>query len=140
VFKRSNIVVISMLAVLTLFAIAGCVEAEPNPFGTTTPVPATTESGASGGGDTANSGPDLANGEKVFSNFGCSGCHNTSTDKLIGPGLAGIGSNGEDYVRESIIDPGAVIADGFNDLMPKSFKSQIKEADLDDLIAYLETL
>jgi cytochrome c2 len=129
-----------MLAVLTLFAVAACAEATPNPFGTTTPVPATTESGASDGDDTANSGPDLANGEKIFSNFGCSGCHNTTSAKLIGPGLAGIGSKGEDYVLESIISPGAVIADGFSDLMPKTFKAQIKEDDLEDLIAYLETL
>jgi hypothetical protein len=43
-------------------------------------------------------------------------------------------------MRTSIVDPAAVIVDGFNDLMPKKFGDAINGDDMDDLIAYLNTL
>jgi cytochrome c oxidase subunit 2 len=140
VFKRSNIVAFSFLAVLALFVLSACAEESENPFGTTTPVPAGDIAGPDSGGSAAvEAGPDLANGETKFKGLGCSGCHSTDSNKLVGPGLAGIGSKGDDYIRTSITDPGAVIVDGFNNLMPTSFAS-LKESDLDDLVAYLNTL
>jgi len=138
VFKRSNIFVISVLAVFTLFAVVACVEPTENPFGTTTPVPAT-EKASSGGSEPVVSGPDIANGESLFKGLGCSACHTTGSDKLVGPGLSGISSKGNDYILESIVDPAAVIVYGFNNLMPTTFAS-LKESDLEDLIAYLKTL
>lgn len=75
----------------------------------------------------------------MFTGLGCSGCHKTDSSKLVGPGLAGIGSKGEDYIRESITDPAAVLVDGFANLMPTSFAS-LKTSDLNDLVAYLQTL
>ncbi len=137
--NRSKIVVLAALAVLTLFAVAACSDDEPSPFSTTTPVPTSDAAAASGSGDTAPAGPDAANGEKLFSSLGCSGCHSTGTNQVVGPGLAGIGSNSDDFIRTSITDPGAVLADGFSNIMPSSFSS-LKESDLADLVAYLKTL
>ena len=84
-------------------------------------------------------GPDVANGETKFTGLGCSGCHQTSSDKLVGPGLAGVGSKGDDFIRQSIIDPAAVLAEGYANLMPTTF-ADMKESDLEDLVGYLKTL
>ncbi len=66
-------------------------------------------------------------------------CHSTGTYQYAAPGLAGVGSKGDDYIRESIVDPAAVIADGFPDIMPKTY-ADLNESDLADLVAYLKTL
>ena len=137
-FKRSSIVVIFTLAALTLFSLAACTEGTENPFGTTTPVPEG-EAAALVNNESVASGPDIGNGQSKFKGLGCAGCHTTGSDKLVGPGLAGISARGDDYILESIIDPEAVIVDGYSNLMPKSFSS-LKESDLDDLIGYLNTL
>ncbi len=136
--KRSNILVISVLAALLLFAVNGCAEASENPFGTTTPVPIT-DALAPATTEAVASGPDIANGEKEFKGLGCSGCHSTGSNKIVGPGLAGVGAKGDDYIHESIVNPSAVIVDGFSNLMPTTFAS-LKESDISDLIGYLKTL
>lgn len=136
--KRSNLVLISVLAVLTLFAVAACAEGTENPFGTTTPVP-TEDSSNPGSSNPEPSGPDIANGESKFVGLGCSGCHKTDSGKLVGPGLAGIAARGDEYIRLSITDPGAELVEGYANLMPTSFAS-LKQSDLDDLVAYLKTL
>jgi mono/diheme cytochrome c family protein len=139
VFKRSNIVVISVLALFTLFAAVGCVEETENPFGTTTPVPEA-DSSAPDTSEPVAAGPDLENGASKFKGLGCAGCHNTDSSKLVGPGLGGISAKGDDYIRVSITDPAAVILDGYNDLMPKNFGDALKGDDMDDMIAYLNSL
>ncbi len=126
----------------TLFAVVACSSDDtPSPFSTTTPVPAadTSAPGPDNTGDAVEPGPDIANGESKFSSLGCNSCHSTGTDKVVGPGLAGVGSRGDDYIRESIIDPAAVIVDGFADIMPKTFAT-LKESDIADLVAYLKSL
>ena len=76
--------------------------------------------------------------------YGCSACHSidgTSATGQVGPNLTHVGANGADFVRQSIIDPGAVIADGFTDgIMPKTFGTAIPAADLDSLVEYLSGL
>ena len=81
-------------------------------------------------------------GREVFLNSGCSGCHNTSAETKIGPGLAGLGDRSStDMIRESITDPSAVITAGFDDgVMFDTFGSTIPSGDLDALIQYLQTL
>jgi cytochrome c oxidase subunit 2 len=128
-----------VLAVFTLFAIAACSDDSPSPFSTTTPVSTEDQSAPSGSDDTVASGPDIANGESKFTSLGCSGCHTTGTNKLVGPGLAGMNSKSDDYIRQSIVDPSAVLVDGFANLMPTTF-ADLKESDLEDLVAYLKTL
>ena len=75
--------------------------------------------------------------EAVF-NANCVACHSTGTNKLVGPGLAG--QTDADYIRESIVDPGAVVVEGFTDIMPPDFGTKLSLDDIDDLVAYIGTL
>ena len=115
---------------------------------------------ACGGGESA--APTLApvgnavEGEKAFSDNGCSGCHSTGTDRIVGPGLAGIGErasmrrpglSAEDYIRESITDPRAFIVPDFPPEMPTDFANPARPGlnplpaeEVENLIAYLLTL
>ncbi len=108
----------------------------PEPAATTPPAASTGPAG------------DAVNGKTVFTANGCSACHSTGTDKLIGPGLAGVleraatrveGISAEEYIEQSIRDPGAFVVTDFSNLMPTSFGS-LPDSDIQDLIAYLATL
>lgn len=89
-------------------------------------------------------------GEKLFQQLACNSCHRSDTQGR-GPMLAGLFGrtvllqNGEtvvadeNYIRESIVDPRAKIVAGFQPIMP-SFKSQLSEEQLLQLIAYIRSL
>ncbi|HEX8169331.1 MAG TPA: cytochrome c oxidase subunit II [Thermoanaerobaculia bacterium] len=89
-------------------------------------------------------------GEKLFEKYACNTCHtNTATGR--GPMLIGLYgksvplANGasviadENYIRESILNPQAKIAAGFQPIMP-TFQGQVNEDDLLRLIAYVRTI
>ena len=78
----------------------------------------------------------------------CSFCHTISDDDSgIGPSLYGIGNragnrvdgmNAVVYLRESIVDPNAYIADGSSkSRMYAHFDELLSDEDIDNLIAYL---
>jgi len=46
----------------------------------------------------------------------------------------------EDYLGESIIDPGAYVVPGYTDSMPRGLERSLSREDLDALIAYLASL
>jgi mono/diheme cytochrome c family protein len=91
-------------------------------------------------------------GRLVFVQMGCIGCHTVAglSEATTGPVLDGVATRGEtrkdgytaeDYIRESILDPGAYVVEGFdNGLMPVIFGETISEEDLDNLVAFLLTL
>ena len=105
--------------------------------------------------DSPSSG-DPAKGKKLFSTFqpaagmACNACHRVDTEKrLVGPGLLNVSSraahrvdglSAEAYIRQSIIDPTAYVVEGYQPIMPQSFRKAFTDAQLDDLIAYLMTL
>ena len=80
-------------------------------------------------------------GESVFES-NCGTCHSTGTNTIVGPGLAGLAdrATSDGYIRESIMDPGAIIVDGFQDIMPATVGASLSSDDLADLLAYLDTL
>jgi cytochrome c oxidase subunit 2 len=89
-------------------------------------------------------------GEQLFQKYACVTCHRDDSGGR-GPNLAGVfGSEVElqggarvladaEYVRESIVTPSARITAGYQPIMP-SYKGQLSEEQLLQLIAYLETL
>jgi cytochrome c oxidase subunit 2 len=78
----------------------------------------------------------------VFNTAGCGGCHAWTPAKstgAIGPPLDGLSAlpDAENFVRQSIVDPSAVITKGYGDQMPKDFKSKLAPEDLDVLVKAL---
>jgi cytochrome c oxidase subunit 2 len=91
--------------------------------------------GGGGGGET---------GEQIFSSAGCGGCHAftpAGTDAQVGPSLDQIDPGDaqiEEFVRESIVDPNAVLAGGYQpDVMPNTYDKTLSEEQLDALVQYL---
>ena len=89
-------------------------------------------------------------GKVLFQNR-CTICHKTSAEKFIGPGLAKVfgskrefekGSSviaDENYIRESILNPGEKIVKGYpNQMTP--FAGALTEEELSGLIEYIKTL
>ncbi len=92
--------------------------------------------------------PDVAAGKALFEKTilgtspGCVTCHSTEPGKtIVGPSLAGIGNQSEEFLRESILDPDADITEGFPaGTMPKTYKDDLTEEEVNQLVKYLMTL
>ncbi len=102
---------------------------------------------SSGGGATAT----LAdNGQQLFTQLGCATCHRSDTQGR-GPNLADVFGKqvsledgrtvvaDENYIRESILNPGAKIVSGFKPIMP-TYQGQVSEESLMALVAYIKSL
>lgn len=111
---------------------------------------------ACGGGDAApvaGTG-DAAEGEKVFNEVAapaCGTCHSLEAGVAgVGPSLANIGAeagsrvsgvSAEDFLRRSVEDPNADIADGFvANVMAGTYGTQLSDQEINDLVAYMLTL
>jgi cytochrome c oxidase subunit 2 len=94
--------------------------------------------------------PDpLAAGRQLFVTAGCNACHILADARAVGPlgpKLDGIGTragstvpgqSAEEYVRASIVQPGAHMVPDYPDIMPKDYELRIPAADLDVLVEYL---
>ncbi len=103
---------------------------------------------AGGGSESA-----AAQGGKVFQERGCASCHRVELGGPAGRGpvLAGLFGekqtlqNGESvtvdeaYIRESILNPQAKLAAGFQPIMP-TYQGQVSEEQVLQLIAYIRSL
>jgi cytochrome c oxidase subunit 2 len=108
--------------------------------------PAQFEAWMSGGSN----GPLSASGEKIFAELGCVTCHRTDSQGR-GPNLQGVFGKpvqledgrmvtaDENYIRESILDPGAKIVKGFKPVMP-TFQGLVSEEQVNALVAYVKSL
>ena len=108
--------------------------------------PAQYEAWMSGGG----SGPLSASGERIFAELGCATCHRTDSQGR-GPNLLGVFGRpvqledgrivtaDENYIRESILDPGAKVVKGFKPIMP-TFQGLVSEEQVNALVAYVKSL
>jgi len=87
-------------------------------------------------------------GLATFDELGCGGCHALEAAKSaggVGPGLDNLAAAAEaagtpidEYVREAIIDPNAVVADGFGaNVMPSNYDEQLDDEQLDNLVKLL---
>lgn len=104
-------------------------------------------------------------GKAVFhGKGGCASCHSLSPDvTLVGSSLANIAARAEErvasagytggaetgaaYLRESVLEPNAFVVPGERfstpdgrSLMPTHYAEQLSKQEVDDLVAYLETL
>ncbi len=101
------------------------VEVEPTP--TFTPIP-------TGGGAT--------DGRGLIITYGCATCHTLESVPQAqgkdGPELTGVGSMGADFIRQSIVDPSAVLTEGYPDgLMPQDFADQMTAEEIDTIVEFL---
>jgi cytochrome c oxidase subunit 2 len=89
----------------------------------------------------------LARGGQIYRKLDCGRCHVIDGEGgRLGPDLSHIGTvaadrapgrTGEDYIRESIVSPGAYIVPGYNDVMPRGLARNLSPSDLDALVQYL---
>lgn len=94
----------------------------------------------------------VVRGEHLAQQFGCLACHSTDGTVIVGPswkGLFGHEVELEDgttviadyaYLYESIRDPGAKITAGFQNLMPPNIAADMTDEQIDDVIAFIESL
>jgi mono/diheme cytochrome c family protein len=92
----------------------------------------------------------IARGMQVFREKNCGSCHQIGTaGGTDGPPLTHIGTvaesrkpptSAEDYIRQSVLDPGAYVVPGYPDTMPRGLTRGMSQEDFDDLVQYLLTL
>lgn len=85
----------------------------------------------------------LKTAEEVIAKYGCGACHKVADQAgEMGPNLTKIGATkNKDYIRQSILEPDAVIAKGFaGGMMPPTFGEQLKAKELEMLVNYLAGL
>jgi cytochrome c oxidase subunit 2 len=83
-----------------------------------------------------------ADGKAIFASAGCTGCHtlaDAGSTAQVGPDLDKVlPGQSEDFVRQSIVDPNAQLAEGYQpDVMPQNFGETLSNEELDALVAYL---
>jgi cytochrome c oxidase subunit 2 len=85
----------------------------------------------------------------VFGEKGCSACHSTDGSAGVGPSVKGIWGKeekittgatirvDENYIRESIVKPGAKISAGYEDMMPPI---PLDDREIQGIVAYIQSL
>ena len=89
-------------------------------------------------------------GERLYTQRGCQTCHSLDGSQKVGPtfqGLYGTENHAmtdgsavtvdENYLRESILEPGAKIVEGYDNLMPGAY-TNLSERELSGLIAFIQ--
>ncbi|MCA9946018.1 MAG: cytochrome c [Ardenticatenaceae bacterium] len=110
------------------------------------------------GGESSSVG-DVANGERLFNESiigaasapGCITCHSLEPGVVIvGPSQSDVGAraetaiegmSAEDYLRQSIEEPDAHIAEGYTEgVMYQNFGEELTNSQINDLVAFMLTL
>ena len=84
-------------------------------------------------------------GEQIFTAAGCAGCHTfakAGSNATIGPSLDDLAADAgsaspEEFVRQSLLDPDAEVADGFQAGVMPSFEGRLNDEQLQALVQYL---
>lgn len=97
------------------------------------------------------SGTPVEQGEQLVQLQGCTTCHSDDGTRLIGPSFKGLweseetlsdGSTvtvNENYLRESILNPGAKIVESYDNVMTP-YEGRISDEEITNIIEYLKTL
>lgn len=77
--------------------------------------------------------------QEAIAKFGCAACHTVlGTQSPVGPNLTKVGSRLKpELIRQSITDPGAVIAAGFPPIMPPDFAERMTARELELIVQFL---
>jgi mono/diheme cytochrome c family protein len=86
---------------------------------------------------------NAAAGKAVFAENGCGSCHTftpAGAKGTIGPDLdKALQGKDADFIRESIVNPNAEIAQGFQpNVMPQTYGQQLTSKQIADLVAFLQ--
>jgi cytochrome c oxidase subunit 2 len=96
------------------------------------------EQGGGGGGGGGGGAPD---GGALFNSLGCADCHtlaDAGATGEVGPNLdETLQGTDEAFIRESIVDPNAQIAEGYQPNVMPNFGEQLSDAQIDALVKYL---
>ena len=83
---------------------------------------------------------DPAAGKALFASNGCSGCHTfeaAGSTGAVGPNLdEALEGKDAEFVHQSIVEPNAEVAEGYNPGVMPSFQ-QLSEDQVNDLVAFL---
>jgi len=104
--------------------------------------------GAAPAAATAVAAPSGAGGQELVQQWGCIACHKfDGPEKLVGPSLWDIGARKDaNYIRESILQPDAVVVEGFpaglmkGTLDGSGFYQKAPLQDLNTIVDYLTSL
>jgi cytochrome c oxidase subunit 2 len=98
--------------------------------------------------------PEAA-GKRIMQNIGCFACHTLDGRKLVGPSFKGIynkkeivETNGKEreilvdnaYIKNSIYNPGNDVVKGFGKGLMISYKGQLTDNDISQIIEFLKTV
>jgi cytochrome c oxidase subunit II len=88
------------------------------------------------------SAPPTPSGKALFTSSACGACHklaDAGSSGNVGPDLdKGLAGKSPAYIKQSIVDPNAVIAPGYQaGIMPQNFSQQLTPAEIDALVKYL---
>jgi cytochrome c2 len=97
---------------------------------------------------TAATAPSGAGGQELVQQWGCIACHKfDGPEKLVGPSLWDVGARKDaNYIRESILQPDAVVVEGFpaglmkGTLDGSGFYQKVSLQDLNTIVDYLTSL
>jgi len=96
-----------------------------------------------------------AAGQRIMKNIGCFACHSTDGSKLVGPSFKGVYGHevtvvtdgaerqvtaDDEYIQRSIYEPNVDVVKGFNKGMMLSYKGQLTDEDIAQIIEYMKTL
>jgi cytochrome c oxidase subunit 2 len=94
-------------------------------------------------------------GKQLVQKIGCNACHSTDGTKIVGPSYKGVYgheitviTNGkertitadEEYIRTSILDPNTDIVKGYNKGLMLSYKDQVTDEQIEQIIEYIKSL
>jgi cytochrome c oxidase subunit 2 len=94
----------------------------------------------------------VVRGELVAQQYGCTACHSSDGSELAGPTWLGVYGSTEmltdgtsvvvesDYLIKSIREPGIQIVEGYQNIMPENIGADLSDEQIDDVIAFIESL